>query len=116
MVDVSVWSETPASNTTVDSVNIDEGWTPANVNNAIRSIMAGVKTFHVAYTAAIAALANYMPKAGGVFTGTQPIYTGEGAVLHHVTAANTSGKIHVLTDGSANPTGAAGDIVFFYTP
>ncbi|MGL5737043.1 MAG: hypothetical protein ACRCYS_19435 [Beijerinckiaceae bacterium] len=47
MVDVSTWSETPASNTTVDSVNIGEGTTPpSNVNNALRSIMAGVRTFY----------------------------------------------------------------------
>ena len=50
MVDVSTWSETPASNTTVDSVSIAELCSPANLNNAIRSVMAGVKTFHVAYS------------------------------------------------------------------
>lgn len=46
-VDVSTWSETPASNTTVDGVGIDEGCSPGNLNNAIRSVMAGIKTFYL---------------------------------------------------------------------
>ena len=54
MVDVSSWSETPASNTTVDGVSIAENCSPANLNNAIRSVMAGIKTFHVAYLAFVA--------------------------------------------------------------
>ena len=45
MVDVTTWSETPASNTTVDGVSIAENCSPANINNAIRSVMAGVKTY-----------------------------------------------------------------------
>lgn len=48
MVDVSTFSETPASNTTIDAISIAEGCTPANINNAIRSLMAGVKTFNLA--------------------------------------------------------------------
>ena len=45
MVDVSSWSETPASNTTVDGVSIAEGCSPGNLNNGLRSIMAGIKTY-----------------------------------------------------------------------
>ena len=116
MVDVSTWSETPGNNTSVDTVNIAEGWSPANANNSDRAIMAGVRTFHVAYTATVASLANYMPKAAGTFTGTQPIYTGEGAVLHNASASNLSGKVNVLPAGSADPSGAAGDILMLYTP
>ena len=54
MVDVSTWSETPASNTTVDGVSIAENCSPANLNNSDRSIMAGVKTFYVAFVAFVA--------------------------------------------------------------
>jgi len=116
-VDVSTWSETPGSNTTVDGVNIGEGCTPANLNNAIRSVMAGIKTFHIAYSTTASGLSAYMPKAAGTFSGTQPIYTGEGAFLHHQSSSNTSGKIYLLADGSADPSGtSAGDMVFFYTP
>src|SRR3990167_681898 len=37
------WSITAASNTTVGGVNIAEGTSPANLNNGMRAIMAGVK-------------------------------------------------------------------------
>jgi microcystin-dependent protein len=42
---VSSWSSTPGSNTTIDGVNIAEGCSPAGINNAIRSIMAAVKSW-----------------------------------------------------------------------
>lgn len=42
---VSDWSSTAGSNTTIDGVNIAEGCSPAGLNNAIRSIMAAVKTW-----------------------------------------------------------------------
>ena len=117
MVDVSTWSETPGSNTTVDGVSIAEACSPANLNNAIRSVMAGVKTFHVAYSSTVTGLSAYMPKAAGTFSGTQPIYTSEGAFLHHQSSSNASGKIYVLPDGDPDPSGtSAGDMVFFYTP
>ena len=115
-VDVSTWSETPGSNTTVDGTSIAEACSPGNLNNAIRSIMAGVKTFHLAYLATVATLSNYATKAAAVFSGTQPIYTGEGAFLHHQNSANSSGKVYLLPDGNPDPTTAAGDMVFFYTP
>ena len=37
------WSATAASNTTVGGVSIVEGMSPANVNNAMRAMMAGLK-------------------------------------------------------------------------
>ena len=40
---VSEWSATPADNTDISNINIAEGCSPANVNNAIRSVMAQVK-------------------------------------------------------------------------
>lgn len=36
------WNVTPASNTTIDGVDIDENCSPAGINNAIRSVMADV--------------------------------------------------------------------------
>lgn len=38
------WSATPASNTTVNGINIAEGMSPALVNDAMRSIMALVRS------------------------------------------------------------------------
>ena len=40
---VSEWSATPADNTDISNINIAEGCSPANVNNAIRSVMAQLK-------------------------------------------------------------------------
>ena len=117
MVDVSTWSETPASNTTVDGISIAEGCSPGNLNGSDRSIMAGIKTFHLAYTATVASLANYATKAAAVFTGTRPIYTGEGAILNHQSSSYTSGRVYLVAEGAGDPSGtASGDIVIFYTP
>lgn len=43
---VADWSATAGSNTTIDGINIAEGCPPANINNAIRSIMANVRVFY----------------------------------------------------------------------
>lgn len=117
MVDVSSWSATPASNTTVDGTSIAEGCPPGNVNNALRSIMAGVRSFYDLYAALVTTVSGKLSAAGAVFTGTQPTYTGEGAVLHHIDAANASGRVSLLPTGASLPASPAnGDIVLFYTP
>ena len=41
---VTDYSTTPASNTTISGINIAEGWSPANVNNAFRQLMADIAT------------------------------------------------------------------------
>lgn len=116
-VDVSTWSETPGSNGTVDGNNIAENCSPATLNNAVRSVMAGVKTFHLAYTALVTTVSAKVSAASGVFSGTQPIYTGEGAFLHHQNNANASGRVYVLAEGSSRPASPAnGDLVFYYVP
>lgn len=116
MVDVSTWSEVPASNTTVDGVNIAEACSPAGLNNGLRAIMAGVKTFHVAYSALVTTVEGKVSAAAGVFSGTQPIYTGEGAFLHHQNSANASGKVYLLPEGSSRPASPSnGDICFYYS-
>jgi hypothetical protein len=40
---ISEYSSTPADNTDIGNINIAEGCSPANVNNAIRSLMAQIK-------------------------------------------------------------------------
>lgn len=40
---ISEYSATPADNTDISNINIAEGCSPANVNNAIRSLMAQLK-------------------------------------------------------------------------
>lgn len=115
-VSVETWSETPASNTTVDGVTIAENCSPGVLNNAIRSVMAGVKTFHVSYSALVTTVSGKVNASGGTFSGTQPIYTGRGAYLHHEASANSSGRVHILAEGASLPASPAnGDIVYFYS-
>lgn len=95
-VDVSTWSETPGSNTTVDGLNIAEGCSPGVLNNAIRSVMAGVKTFHVSYSA---------------FTGSTVTLTGSQTLTNKtltapaITTPTFTGTpiedIHTISDGAA---------------
>ena len=116
-INVSDWSDVPASNTTIDAVTIGESCPPANVNNALRAIMAGTRTFYDTFLALVMTVAGKLSAAGAVFTGTQPIYTGEGAVLHNVDSSNASGRVSMLATGAALPTSPGnGDIVFFFTP
>lgn len=109
---VDDYSTTPANNTTISGTNIDENCPPGNLNDAIRQMMADIK----AEFDGLPSVAGKVDAAGGVFSGTQPIYTGRGAMLHHNSAANASGRVYVLADGSANPSSPSnGDIVLFYT-
>ena len=39
---VTDWSTTASSNTTLEGVDVSEGWTPANVNNVIRAMAAAI--------------------------------------------------------------------------
>ena len=107
------WSTTASANVTINGINIAEGCPPANMNNAVREVMAGVASLRDA----VPSIAGLMPAAGGTFSGTQPIYTGRGAYLHNADSANSSGRLSILPTGSANPTSPAnGDIVLFFTP
>lgn len=104
---VSEWSITPASNVSLATFDLREGYTNvADYNGITRQIMADIKSFSLTVPAA----ADYVTKAGGTFSGTQPIYTGRGAYLHHNNSAYTSGRIFVQASGGSTPSGmAAGD-------
>ncbi|MBY0430321.1 MAG: hypothetical protein K2Q10_03915 [Rhodospirillales bacterium] len=41
---ISYYSATPGSNTTISGINIDEGCPPGNLNDALRQMMADVRT------------------------------------------------------------------------
>ena len=57
---ISEFSETPGDNTDINGINIDEGCSPANVNNAIRQLMADLKEFQAGTVAS-----NQLAIAGG---------------------------------------------------
>lgn len=95
MVDVTTWSETPASNTTVDGVSIAENCSPANINNAIRSVMAGVKTYTLTVASTYATLTGSETLTNKALTSASlsaPTLTGaiynNGSVRGNITAVS----------------------------
>lgn len=107
---VTDYSTTPASNTSLAAFNLSEGSTQVGDFNGItRQIMADVRAMYDG----LPNTSTLMLKAGGTFSGTQPIYTGRGAYLHNNDAAHTSGRVFDIAYGGTLPTGmVAGDIVF----
>lgn len=98
---VSDWSTTPGSNTAISGINIAEGCAPGNLNGATRQMMADIRVMYnnLPDTSAL------MPKAGGTFSGTQPVYSGRGAYLHHNSPGYISGRIFIQASGSGTPSG-----------
>lgn len=104
---VSDWSLTPSANVSLGTYDLRPGYTQvADFNNIAQELMAAMKAFSLTVPDA----STLMPKAAGTFSGTQPIYTGRGAYLHHNNSAFTSGRIFVQASGGSTPSGmAAGD-------
>lgn len=114
-IDVDTWSETPASNTAIDGVSIAENATALSaVNNALRAIMAGVKTFRELYDGGAAAAVTLTGTqalsnktlASPVITGTarETVYTIPDAAAYEITPANGSIQLWTLT-ASRTPKG-----------
>lgn len=59
------WSSTASSNTSVDSININTGMSPANVDNALRSIMALVRSTFSSALQSFLAGSSALPVANG---------------------------------------------------
>lgn len=132
---VADYSTTPAANTSINGVDIDEGCPAAGFNNALRQIMADIAAWTDAYAVvypvaldkggtgqdtapeALAALGAF-PAAGGAIGGDSTIAgkltrTGYGVHAHFASTSMTGGRIHVQAAGS-DPTVNPGDIVFEY--
>jgi hypothetical protein len=108
----SNYSATPASNTSINGINIAENCPAANVNDAIRQIMADGKTLDT--TVAAISTSTLMPKAGGAFTGSIT-RSGAGGYWYHNTSSLSGGAVYVQTTGTALPSSPAeGTVVFFY--
>lgn len=106
---VSDYSTTPASNTTISGINIAEQCPPANINNALRQMMADVRVFYNSFTA----LSSGMPITGGAFTG-DITRDGRGAYMHWNSSSQASARIFIQATGGAAPTMANGDWLLEY--
>lgn len=107
---VTDYSTTPASNIAISGINIAEACAAANINNAFRQLMADVRAMYNN----LPDTTTFQTKAAAVFSGTQPIYTGRGAYLHHNNALLTSGKVFLQATGGAAPAMSPGDILLEY--
>lgn len=109
---VTSWSTTPAANTSLATFNLSEGATMiADFNGITRQLMADMKAFSLTVPVA----ADYVTRTAGVFSGTQPTYSGRGAYLHNNSASHTSGRIFLQAVGGGTPAGmASGDILLEY--
>lgn len=106
----SDYSATPGSNVTIAGININEGCPAANINNALRQLMADAKSF----SSTVPSVANYMPKSGGAFTGTIT-RNGSGGYLYHASSAQATGPVYTQPVSSSLPSSPAeGTVVFQY--
>lgn len=97
---VGDWSTNANLNITVDGINIAEGCPAANINGAIRAVMANVRVMYDG----LPDLTLYVTKSGGTFI-TNPTFTGRGGFLHNSNSSNTGGQVFVQATGSGTPVG-----------
>ena len=95
---ISEYSQTAASNTDINSINLAEGMLPSDVNNAIRELMKQLKDFQVGAGSDPLTVGNNL-----VVTGTSNLVGT--ATLGIVTGATISGSANTLTVDGTNPVG-----------
>lgn len=110
---ISEYSVTPGNNTDINSINIDEGCSPANLNNAIRQLMSDLKDFQVGNKSSNqlatagggtgmsspGSSGNVLTSDGSVWTSAAPTYVPTGGLLMWGTASAPTGYLNC--DGSA---------------
>jgi hypothetical protein len=89
---ISEYSSTAASNTDVANINIAEGCSPSNINNAIRAVMGHLKNFQDGSSADSLTIA-------GTLTSSSTLAVTGGLTLDG--SAGTSGQV-LLSAGSGN--------------
>jgi hypothetical protein len=106
------YSTTPASNITINGINIAEGCPAANVNNVCRQLMAdGRELWDL--VAAIN-VSGYMPLTGGAFTGNIT-RQGAGGYWYHANSAQATAPVYTQVASAALPSSPAeGTVVFQY--
>lgn len=120
MSDLFDWSTTPGSNTVVDGININEGCAPANINNAIRSVMAlirnsfatSLKTFFAGSTALpVANGGTGATTAAGIRSaaglGTLATQNANAVAITGGTIAGLSSALAIVSGGTGATTASA---------
>ena len=106
----SSYATTAAANITISGISIAEGCPAANVNNAIRQLMADARAF----SDASPSTAGLMPKSGGAFTGSIT-RSGGGSYTYWASSSLTGGAMYVQSSATALPSSPAeGTIVYQY--
>jgi len=100
---VSEYSSTASSNTDIDSINIDEGCAPSNINDAIRELMAHLKDWQSGTVAQ--ALAAAGGGTGQTSLTANNVLLGNGTSGVQFVAPGSSGN--VLTSNGTSWTSAA---------
>lgn len=135
MPGIDDYDPVPANNTDIAGIDISEGSAAAGYNNALRQIMADIKTWTDAYAVtypisianggtgqdtaaeALTALGGF-PAAGGAITGDSSIdgkltRVGYGVHPHFASTSITGARFFIQASG-ADPTANPGDCVFEY--
>jgi len=74
---IADYSATAASNTDIQSVNIDEGCAPSGINNAIRELMADLADMNAGTTVLTSPSASVLTLADGSSSAPAPANTGD---------------------------------------
>ena len=98
------YSTTPSANVTIGTINIDENCAAANINDAIRAILAEGK--QLSDIVAAIDVSNYIPKSGGAFTGSIT-RSGAGAYTYYADSTLVGGLEYVQPTATALPTSPA---------
>jgi len=101
---ISEFSATPADNTDISNINIAEGCSPANLNNAVRSLMAQLKD-QQAGTSGDPFTVSGTLTASGTLTSSGTLAVTGGLTLDG--SAGTSGQV-IVSAGSGTPTWGSG--------
>jgi microcystin-dependent protein len=110
---LSEYSTTAGSNTDIGGINIDEGCSPANLNNAIRTLMAQLRDFQLGNQAANSlsvagggtgltspgTSGNVLTSNGSAWVSSTPTYVPTGGMMMWGTASAPTG--YLLCNGSA---------------